>query len=168
MFPLITSVEQVKGCLQLIKEVKAQLDYEKIPYKSDIPVGIMIETASAAIISDCLCQVSDFFSLGTNDLTQYTLAVDRENPHVSELYDEFSLGVLRLIQLTIQNAQEGGVPVSVCGEMAGRQDSVMVLAGMGLRSLSMSPKMISATKELLSRFTIAELEAISSKHLNNL
>ena len=70
MFPLITSVEQVKGCLQLIKEVKAQLDYEKIPYKSDIPVGIMIETASAAIISDCLCQVSDFFSLGTNDLTK--------------------------------------------------------------------------------------------------
>ena len=128
----------------------------------------MIETASAAIISDCLAEVSDFFSLGTNDLTQYTLAVDRENPHVSALYDEFSLSVLRMIQITIQNAADRGVPLSVCGEMAGKQDSVMVLGGMGIRHLSMSPKMISATKELLSRFTIAELEAISAKHLNNL
>ena len=168
MFPLITSVEQVMGCQRIIKEVKAELDSEGIPYKAGVPVGIMIETASAAIISDCLTDVSDFFSLGTNDLTQYTLAVDRENPHVSGLYDEFSLSVLRMIQMTIQNAADGGVPVSVCGEMAGRQDSVMVLAGMGIRNLSMSPKMISGTKELLSRFTIAELEAISSKHLNNL
>ena len=168
MFPLITSVEQVMGCQRIIKEVKAELDSEGIPYKAGVPVGIMIETASAAIISDCLTDVSDFFSLGTNDLTQYTLAVDRENPHVSGLYDEFSLSVLRMIQMTIQNAADGGVPVSVCGEMAGRQDSVMVLAGMGIRNLSMSPKMISGTKELLSRFTIAELEAISAKHLNEL
>ena len=168
MFPLISTVEQVKGCHALIKEVKAELDSEGIPYKTDIPVGIMIETAAAAIISDCLVHVSDFFSLGTNDLTQYTLAVDRENPHVSALYDEFSLPVLRMIQLTIQNASDGGIPLSVCGEMAGRQDSVMVLAGMGIRHLSMSAKMISGTKELLSRFTIAELEAISSKHLNEL
>ncbi|MBO4858929.1 MAG: phosphoenolpyruvate--protein phosphotransferase [Treponema sp.] len=168
MFPLITSVEQVKQLLELVKQVKAELDYEKIPYKPDIPVGIMVETAAAAIISDCLTSVSDFFSLGTNDLTQYTLAVDRENQHVSALYNEFSLAVLRLIQMTINSAAEAGIPVSVCGEMAGRQDSVMVLAGMGIRTLSMSPKLISSTKELLSRFTIQELEAISSKHLNNL
>ena len=128
----------------------------------------MVETAAAAIISDCLTSVSDFFSLGTNDLTQYTLAVDRENQHVSALYNEFSLAVLRLIQMTINSAAEAGIPVSVCGEMAGRQDSVMVLAGMGIRTLSMSPKLISSTKELLSRFTIQELEAISAKHLNNL
>ncbi len=168
MFPLITSVEQVKQLLELVKQVKAELDYEKIPYKPDIPVGIMVETAAAAIISDCLTSVSDFFSLGTNDLTQYTLAVDRENQHVSALYNEFSLAVLRLIQMTINSAAEAGIPVSVCGEMAGRQDSVMVLAGMGIRTLSMSPKLISSTKELLSRFTIQELEAISAKHLNNL
>ena len=168
MFPLITSVEQVKQLLEIVKQVKAELDYEKIPYKADIPVGIMVETAAAAIISDCLTKVSDFFSLGTNDLTQYTLAVDRENQHVSALYNEFSLAVLRLIQMTVNSATEAGIPISVCGEMAGRQDSVMVLAGMGIRTLSMSPKLISSTKELLSRFTIQELEAISAKHLNNL
>ena len=168
MFPLITGVEQVKQLLEIVKQVKAELDYEKIPYKPDIPVGIMIETAAAAIISDCLTSVSDFFSLGTNDLTQYTLAVDRENQYVAGLYNEFSLAVLRLIQTTINSAEEAGIPVSVCGEMAGRQESVMVLAGMGIRTLSMSPKLISSTKELLSRFTIQELEAISAKHLNNL
>ncbi len=168
MFPLITGVEQVKQLLEIVKQVKAELDYEKIPYKPDIPVGIMIETAAAAIISDCLTSLSDFFSLGTNDLTQYTLAVDRENQYVAGLYNEFSLAVLRLIQTTINSAEEAGIPVSVCGEMAGRQESVMVLAGMGIRTLSMSPKLISSTKELLSRFTIQELEAISAKHLNNL
>ena len=168
MFPLITGVDQVKQLLEIVKQVKAELDYEKIPYKPDIPVGIMIETAAAAIISDCLTSVSDFFSLGTNDLTQYTLAVDRENQYVAGLYNEFSLAVLRLIQTTINSAEEAGIPVSVCGEMAGRQESVMVLAGMGIRTLSMSPKLISSTKELLSRFTIQELEAISAKHLNNL
>lgn len=168
MFPLITSVDQVKECLEIVNVVKAELDAEKIPYQADTPVGIMIETAAAALISDCLSKVSDFFSLGTNDLTQYTLGVDRENPHVSGLYNEFSLAVLRLIENTVNSAKENNIPLAVCGEMAGRQDSVMVLAGMGIRNLSMSPKLISSTKELLSRFTIEELEAISSKHLNNL
>ena len=168
MFPLITSVDQVKECLEIVNVVKAELDAEKIPYQADIPVGIMIETAAAALVTDCLSKVSDFFSLGTNDLTQYTLGVDRENPHVSGLYNEFNLAVLRLIEITIRSAKENNVPIAVCGEMAGRQDSVMVLAGMGIRNLSMSTKLISSTKELLSRFTIQELEAISSKHLNNL
>ena len=168
MFPLITSVDQVKECLELVNAVKQELDAEKIPYQADTPVGIMIETAAAALISDCLSKVSDFFSLGTNDLTQYTLGIDRENPHVSGLYNEFSLAVLRLIEMTVRSAKENNVPLAVCGEMAGRQDSVMVLAGMGIRNLSMSPKLISSTKELLSRFTIQELEAISAKHLNNL
>ena len=166
MFPLITSVEQVNECLQLIEDVKKELTNENVPFNADTPIGIMIETAAAAVISDCLAKVSDFFSLGTNDLTQYTLGVDRENPQVSNLYDEFSLSVLRLIQMTIINGEKAGIPISVCGEMAGRQDSVMVLGGMGIRDLSMSPKLISSTKELLSRFTISELEAISAKHLN--
>lgn len=168
MFPLITSVDQVRSCIDLIKEVQNELTSEGIPFQKDIPVGIMIETAAAALISDCLVKVSDFFSLGTNDLTQYTLGIDRENPQVAGLYNEFSLSVLRLIQMTVRSAQDGNIPISVCGEMAGRQDSCMVLAGMGIRHLSMSPKQISATKELLSRFTIPELEAISAKHLDNL
>lgn len=166
MFPLITSVEQVRECLEIIKTVKAELDYEGIEYKKDVPVGIMIETAAAAVVSDCLARVSDFFSLGTNDLAQYTLGVDRENQHVSALYDEFNLAVLRLIRMTVNAADDAGIDLSVCGEMAGRQDSVIVLGGMGIRHLSMSPKLISSTKELLSRFTIQELQAISDRHLN--
>ena len=168
MFPLISTVEQVKECLVIADEVKQELESSNIPFKKDVPIGIMVETASGAVISDCLAKVSDFFSLGTNDLTQYTLAVDRENPYTNKLYNEFSLSVLRLIQLTLNSAEEEGIPVSVCGEMAGKHDSVMVLGGMGFRNLSMSPKLILATKELLSRFTIQELEAISNKHLNNL
>ena len=167
MLPLITSVEQVRQCLVIIEEAKKELDFEKIPYKADIPIGIMVETAAAAIMSDCLAKVSDFFSLGTNDLTQYTLGIDRENMHVAGLYNEFSLAVLRLIQTTVINAEKANIPLSVCGEMAGKHDSVMVLGGMGIRHLSMSPKLICSTKELLSRFTIQELEAISAKHLNN-
>src|SRR5574344_1142338 len=168
MFPLITSVDQVKKCLEIVDEVQKELDNEQIEYKKDVPVGIMIETAAAAIISACLAKTSDFFSLGTNDLTQYTLGIDRENQYVSNLYDEFSLSVLRLIQNTVVSASQADIPLSVCGEMAGRHDSVMVLAGMGIRNLSMSPKLISSTKELLSRFTIKELEAISAQKLNNL
>ncbi len=168
MFPLITSVDQLKHCLKVVEEVKGELNYSKMPYNPDIPIGIMVETAAAAVTSDCLAKVSDFFSLGTNDLTQYTLGVDRENPHVSNLYNEFNLAVLRLIQMTINSANDANIPISVCGEMAGRQDSIMVLAGMGIRNLSMSPKLISSTKELLSRFTIKELEAISAKHLNGI
>lgn len=168
MFPLITSVNQVKACLELVEEVKKELTCEQIEFKKDIPIGIMIETAAAALVTDCLTKVSDFFSLGTNDLTQYTLAIDRENPHVAELYNEFNLAVLRLIHMTVKASNEANIPISVCGEMAGRQDSIMVLAGMGIRNLSMSPKLISATKELLSRFTIKELQAISDQHLDNM
>lgn len=168
MFPLITSVSQVEQCLNLIQVVKKELQSEKIDFNDDVPIGIMIETAAAAIISDCFVNISDFFSLGTNDLTQYTLGVDRENPHVSNLYNEFSLAVLRLIYRTCNVAQQNNMPLSVCGEMAGRSDSIMVLGGMGIRDLSMSPKLISSTKELLSRFTIQELEAISAKHLNSI
>ena len=165
MLPLITSVEQVDDCKKIIKEVERELDAENIPYNKSISVGVMVETAAAAIISDCLAKKSDFFSIGTNDLTQYTLAVDRENSGVYPLYDEFNLSVLRLISMTVESAKNAGIPVSVCGEMASRRDSVLVLAGMGIRSLSMSPKLINRVKSLLSHFTVPELQAISAKSM---
>ena len=168
MIPLITSVEQVEEVLSLAQKVRDELKSENIPFKADIPIGIMIETAAAAMISDCLAKVSDFFSIGTNDLTQYTLGVDRENALVAPLYDEFHLAVLRLLHKTIKVAESSGIPVSVCGEMASRAESVMVLAGMGVRTLSMSPKLITSVKELLSKLSIEELKAISSKRLNSL
>ena len=168
LLPLISNVDQVKQCKKLAKEVQNELEKDNIPFKKDVPIGIMIETAAAAIISDCLAKECDFFSLGTNDLTQYTIGIDRENPAVSHLYNEFHLAVLRLIQTTFTCGSEAGISVSVCGEMASRRDSALVLAGMGIRTLSMSPKQICMVKELLSRFTIKELQAISAKSLNNL
>ena len=168
MLPLITSTEQVEQSLVIVDEVKKELAAEHIPFDDKVPVGIMIETAAAALTSDCLAKTSDFFSLGTNDLTQYTLGVDRENSNVSGLYDEFNLAVLRLIAITITNAKKYGINLSVCGEMASRHDSILVLGGLGIRSLSMSPNLISRTKHLLSQFTVAELQAISSKRLNKL
>ena len=168
MLPLITSVEQVRDALAIAKKVREELKAENIPFKADVPIGIMVETAAAAMISDCLAKVSDFFSIGTNDLTQYTIGVDRENALVAPLYDEFHLAVLRLLHKTIKSAEAEGLPLSVCGEMASRPESVMVLAGMGVRTLSMSPKLITSIKELLSKISVDELKAISSKRLNSL
>ncbi len=168
MLPLITSVEQVEEALALASRVREELKAENIPFNPSVPIGVMIETAAAAIIADCLSGVCDFFSIGTNDLTQYTLGVDRENASVAPLYDEFHLAVLRLLNRTIEEAVKAGISVSVCGEMASRGESVLVLAGMGVRNLSMSPKLITQIKELLSKISLEELKAISSKRLNSL
>ena len=168
MLPLITTTEQVVKAKELISEVQAELENEGIPFNKDVPVGIMVETAAAGITADCFAKISDFFSIGTNDLTQYTLGVDRENLLVSPLYNEFHLAVLRLIQHTIDAAESEKIPVSVCGEMAGKTDSVLILAGMGIRTLSMGINNIPYIKELLSSISIAELQSISAKSLNNL
>ena len=168
MLPLITTTEQVVKAKELISEVQAELENEGIPFNKDVPVGIMVETAAAGITADCFAKISDFFSIGTNDLTQYTLGVDRENLLVSPLYNEFHLAVLRLSQHTIEAAESEKIPVSVCGEMAGKTDSVLILAGMGIRTLSMGINNIPYIKELLSSISIAELQSISSKSLNNL
>lgn len=168
MLPLITNVDQVVKTKELIAEVMEELDADGIPYNKDVPVGIMVETAAAGITADCLAKISDFFSIGTNDLTQYTIGVDRENQTIANLYNEFHLAVLRLIQHTIEAAEAENIPVSVCGEMAGKTDSVLVLAGMGIRTLSMGIHNIPYVKELLSSISIAELQSISSKSLNNL
>lgn len=168
MLPLITNVDQIVKTKELIAEVMEELDADGIPYNKDVPVGIMVETAAAGITADCLAKISDFFSIGTNDLTQYTIGVDRENQTIANLYNEFHLAVLRLIQHTIEAAEAENIPVSVCGEMAGKTDSVLVLAGMGIRTLSMGIHNIPYVKELLSSISIAELQSISSKSLNNL
>lgn len=160
MFPLVTSQEQVELARAIASQVCDELEDEGYEIKRDVPLGIMVETAAAGIIADCLATVSDFFSIGTNDLVQYTLGVDRENTNVAECYDEFHLAVLRLLQNTIAAAEKQGIPVSVCGEMASRVDSAMLLAGMGIRTLSMSAAQICLVKEKLASITVKELEAI--------
>ncbi|MCR5124675.1 MAG: phosphoenolpyruvate--protein phosphotransferase [Treponema sp.] len=168
MLPLITSVEQIEEAQRIAEKAKEELRDAKIDFAENVPIGIMVETAAAAMISDCLAKRSAFFSIGTNDLTQYTIGVDRENAHVAAIYDEFHLAVLRLIDKTVKEAAAAGIEVSVCGEMAAKSDSAMVLGGMGIRTFSMSPKKITEIKELLSRFTVAELKAISEKNLKNI
>jgi phosphotransferase system enzyme I (PtsI) len=168
MLPLITDVSQVKKTLEIAKNAREELASENIEFNPDVPIGIMIETAAAALTADCLAQVSDFFSIGTNDLTQYIIGVDRENAAVAPLYDEFHLAVLRMIHHTIAEGRKAGIDVSVCGEMASRRASVLVLGGMGVRNLSMGPKMICSIKELLSHYSVEELRNISSKQLNSL
>lgn len=167
MLPLITSVEQVKEALKIAEKAREELKTENIDFNENVPIGIMVETAAAALTADCLSKVSAFFSIGTNDLTQYTLGVDRENSSVAPLYDEFHLGVLRLIRNIITEANKAKIPISVCGEMASRNESVMVLAGMGIRTLSMSAKKITKVREVFSRFTIDELKSISAKRFNS-
>lgn len=163
MLPLITGAEQVQKTLAIAAEVRNELTADGVPFKADVPIGIMVETAAAAITADQLAKQSAFFSIGTNDLTQYTIGVDRENSEVASLYDEHHLAVLRLIQTTIRHGTAAGIPISVCGEMASRDDSVQVLAGLGIRTLSMSPKLLSGVKALLARYTIAELEVAAEK-----
>ncbi len=165
LLPLITDVSQVETALGIAKGVRMSLKEENIPFNPDVPIGIMIETAAAAICSDCLSASAQFFSLGTNDLTQYILGVDRENKAVSPLYNEFSLAVLRMIQETIKNAQKANISLSVCGEMAGSKESVLILAGMGVRNLSMAPNKIPVIKDVLSHFSIQELENLSSRSI---
>lgn len=167
MLPLITNVEQVKEALKIAEKAREELKTENIDFNENVPIGIMVETAAAALTADCLSKVSAFFSIGTNDLTQYTIGVDRENSSVAPLYDEFHLGVLRLIRNIITEANKAKIPISVCGEMASRNESVMVLAGMGIRTLSMSAKKITKVREVLSRFTIDELKSISAKRFNS-
>lgn len=163
LLPLITDVSQVETALGIAKGVRISLKEDNIPFNPDVPIGIMVETAAAAICADCLAPHAKFFSLGTNDLTQYTLCVDRENKSVTPLYNEFSLAVLRMIRSTIFNSYKFNIPLSVCGEMAGNKESAIILAGMGVRSLSMTPKQIPVIKEMLSHFSITELENLSQR-----
>lgn len=165
MLPLITDVAQVNTVLGIAKGVQLALKEDNIPFNPNVPIGVMIETAAAAICSDTLAPKANFFSLGTNDLTQYTLGVDRENPNVAPLYNEFSLAVLRLIKMTIHNAKKKHIPISVCGEMASKKESMIILAGMGIRDLSMSAKQIPVIKETLSHFSVEELENLSRSSL---
>lgn len=163
MFPLISGNEELVQVLDLVEEAKKELTKKKVPFNKDVPLGIMIETASAAMISDILAKKSDFFSIGTNDLTQYSLGVDRDNTNVAHLFSEFHPAIIRMIAQTVKNAKENNISVSVCGEMAARPEGVAVLVGLGIENLSMGTKQLNVAKELLSRFTSKELADIAKK-----
>ena len=167
LLPMITSPAQVDETRRLISEVKEELLKEGKSFKDDIPLGVMIETPAAAIISDYLADRCDFFSIGSNDLTQYINAVDRENTDVAHLYDELHPAVLRMIKHSVLSASQSDIPISVCGEMAGREESLKCLVGMGIRSISVSPKLISEVKQILLKYSEKEMHESSEIYLLN-
>lgn len=158
MLPLVTDPEQLLTVQQLAETIKAELRQEGVSINENTQLGIMVETASAAILADFFAEYSDFFSIGTNDLTQYTLGVDRENPLVAPMFNELHPAVLRLIKNTITCGQKNSLPISVCGEMASSPEGVLALLGLGIRTFSMSPTNIPRIKALLSKFTIVEIK----------
>lgn len=141
MFPMIISVNEVKEIKKVIAEVKAELDEEKIPYK-DVEIGIMIETPAAVMMSEELAQEVDFFSVGTNDLTQYTLAIDRQNPKLDNIYDSHHPAILKMLKMIVDNGHKGGCWVGICGELGADTTLTENFLKMGFDELSVSPSMI--------------------------
>ena len=165
MFPMISSLEELLSAKEVIKEVLAELDAEKIAYANDVEVGIMIEIPSEAVISAIFAKPVDFFSIGTNDLIQYTCAVDRMNQKISHLYNQFNPAVLRLIKMVIDNAHKEGKWVGMCGESAGDQRMIPILLGFGLDEFSMSPISILPARKLINSLSYAEMQKFGDEVL---
>ena len=166
MFPLITNRHELMQAKMILHDVMEDLDEESIPYNRDIPVGIMIETPAAALTAYVLARDVDFFSIGTNDLTQYTLAVDRGNELVSPLYSPADPAVLRLIRTVIQDAHKAQIDLSLCGEMASEPEYIMLLLGLGVRTLSLSAPMIPEIKQIIRSVTLEDCNKVARKVLS--
>jgi len=163
MFPMITSVDEVDQVNELVQRIKDELRSEKRPFNDKIETGIMIETPAAAIIADKLAPKVDFFSIGTNDLVQYTLAVDRNNESVSYLYQPSHPAILTLIDMVVKAARKNQIWVSVCGEMASDLRYTPLLAGLGVHELSMSPVSLGTIRRIIRRMHMHEAEEVAEK-----
>lgn len=166
MFPMISSLEELLSAKEIIKEVLKEFDEKGIEYDKNVEVGMMIEIPSSAIITDILAKHVDFFSIGTNDLIQYTCAVDRMNQKISHLYNQFNPAVLRLIKMTIDNAHKEGKWVGMCGESAGDQKMIPILLGFGLDEFSMSPISILQARKLITSVKYEDMKKVSNEVLN--
>ena len=142
MFPMITSVSEIKEINKIVEQVKRELKAENLPFDEKLEMGIMIETPAAALVSDQLAKEVDFFSVGTNDLTQYTLAVDRQNPQLDRFYDAHHPAVLRMLKLVADNAHKNGIWAGICGELAADLELTEAFLAMGFDELSVSPPFV--------------------------
>jgi len=160
MFPMISNVQEIDRAKALLEEAQTQLAAQGIAFNHDIEMGIMIEIPSAAVMADILAKRVSFFSIGTNDLCQYTLAVDRMNEHVKHLYDPFNPGVLRLIRQVIEQGNKHHGHTAMCGELAGDPTATLLLLGMGLREFSMSASSIPYVKNIIIHHSFEEAKKI--------
>ncbi len=165
MFPLISTMDELLRAKQLLVEEMDELSAEGIEYNREIPVGIMVESPAAAVMIDRFVEEIDFLSIGTNDLIQYTLAVDRGNPAVKDLYQASDPAVLRLIQRTLEAADRTDVRASMCGQMCSDPTYTMLLLGLGLRDLSVAPSSIPEIKQICRKVTIPQCQAVAEQAL---
>ncbi len=166
MYPMISSADEVDQANQLVEQCKAELRAEGLPFNENIQIGGMIETPSAALVADALARRLKFFSIGTNDLIQYTIAADRTNERVAHLYEPTHPAILRLIKMTVDAARAHNIWVSVCGEMAGDPVLVPLLLGLGVEELSAAPGLVPQVKYLIRRIKLAEARALADFALN--
>lgn len=165
MFPMVSTIMELRAAKAMWREAMEDLDESAIPYKHDIPIGTMIEVPSAAILADSFAKEVDFFSIGTNDLVQYTLAADRNNENVGYLYDAADPAVLRLIRMVVTAGNHRDISVNVCGEMSGDPVYVPLLLGLGIRHLSCTPRKIPEIKRVVRAITLADATAVAERAL---
>lgn len=160
MFPMISSIQEIRDAKKILEEAKEELRKENIPFNENIEVGIMVEIPAVAVHSDIFAKEVDFFSIGTNDLIQYTLAVDRGNQDISHLYNQYHPAVLKLIKMTIENGHKEGIWVGMCGEAAGDEKLIPLLLGMGLDEFSMSSSSILRARWIINNTSKEEIESM--------
>jgi len=166
LIPMLSNTHEMHQVLQMINEIKNELEENNIPYDHDLPVGGMIEVPAAAVCADVFAKHLDFLSIGTNDLIQYTMAIDRVNDEVNYLYDPLHPAVLRLIHTTLQAGERTKIPVAMCGEMAGETRHTRLLLGLGLREFSVHPAALLEVKEIINKSEVAPLAILAKKALN--
>ena len=165
MFPMISGMEELDSVLAIVGEVRAELDRDGIPHAREIPIGAMIEVPSAAMTVDLLARKIDFISVGTNDLVQYSLAVDRGNSSVAYLYKHFHPAIMRLLRRIVEDGHRAGIKVAMCGEMAGDPLAIPLLVGLGLDELSMSAAAIPESKDIIRSISVAVVRDMADRVL---
>jgi phosphoenolpyruvate-protein phosphotransferase (PTS system enzyme I) len=166
LFPMISTLEEVQRLKRVVQRTQLQLQRAGVPHSADVPVGIMLEVPAAALCVEELLHEVDFVSIGSNDLIQYLMAADRDNPKVAHLCEPFGPSLMRLLNQVIATCNAQGKPVTLCGEMAGRPRCIVPLLGMGLRRLSMSPAFVPSIKELLRHTTLSQAEKVAQRVLS--